>query len=359
MISRFFNGASPFGLFMLLAFAAAYFAFRSEYKRKEAEGLIGPFMRRVRSLPPVLGLALGFVVGAKLVYLVLWWGHHYWGAHRGLYIGTLQDMVFSLRGNWVGGAVGGLAGWWLTRRHWQAPQERLIHPFELMDPLLLYCGIFGFAGAIGFAFFENPQHIGINGLNYYGALIAGTLVFLHINRRYGIRPRVALDLGSPGMMLAYAVGRMGCELAGDGDWGIVNENLRPAWLEWLPDWAWAWRYPHNSIHQGIYIPGCSGAYCTELPAPVYPTPLYESVICMMLFFLLWAIRRRVRRPGVLFAVFALLNGVERFLIEFIRITPRYTIGGWKVSQAQILALCWVGAGVVAAVYSRRAYPVFD
>jgi phosphatidylglycerol---prolipoprotein diacylglyceryl transferase len=353
MISRFFSDASPFGLFMLLAFAAAYFAFRSEYKRKEAEGLIGPFMRRVRSLPPVLGLVLGFVVGAKLWYLLFWLEHH------GVYFGTPQDIVFSWRGNWVGGAVGGLAGWWLTWRHWQPPQERLIHPYELMDPLLLYCGLFGFAGAIGFAFFENPGHFGFNGLNYYGALIGGTLVFLYINRRYGIRPVVALDIGSPGMMLAYAVGRMGCELAGDGDWGIVNENPRPGWLGWLPDWAWAWRYPHNSIHQGIYITGCSGPYCTELPAPVYPTPLYESVICLLLFFGLWGIRRRVRRPGVLFAVFAVLNGVERFLIEFIRVTPRYAIGDWKVSQAQILALCWVGAGVVAGLFSRRTSAVLD
>jgi phosphatidylglycerol---prolipoprotein diacylglyceryl transferase len=353
MISTFHSAASPFGLFMVLAFAAAYYTFRSEYKRKEAEGLIGPFMRRVRSLPPVLGLALGFVAGAKLVY---WWTHR--GIYIGtpLYIGTPQDVVFSWRGSWIGGIAGGLAGWWLTRRHWQPPQELLTHPYQLMDTLLLYCGLFGFAGAIGFAFFENPRHIGFNGLNYYGALIAGTLVYLYINRRYGIRPAIAADIGSPGMMLAYAVGRMGCQLAGDGDWGIVNERPRPAWLQWLPDWAWAWRYPHNSIHQGVYIPGCSGAYCTELPAPVYPTPLYESVICLLLFFFLWGLRRRISRPGHsgrLFAIFALLNGVERFLIELIRVTPRYTIGDWKLSQAQILALGWIGAGLLAALFSRR------
>ena len=335
---------SIFGVFMVLAFAAAYGAFRAEYKRKEAEGLIAAFMRTSRSLPPLAGGILGFAAGAKLVY---WW------AHRGVYIGTAQDFVFSLQGSWIGGAVAGIAGWWLARRYYRPPQQALIHPYQLMDPLLLYCGLFGFAGAIGFAFFENPQHIGFNGFNYYGALIAGTFVYLCINRRYAICPAIALDIGSTGMMLAYAVGRMGCHLAGDGDWGIVNEHPRPSWLQWLPHQAWAWRYPHNSIHQGIYMPGCTGNNCTELPLPVYPTPLYESVACFLLFLLLWQLRRKIKKPGRLFAVFALLNGTERFLIEFIRVTPRYMIGHWKISQAQLLALGWIIAGVWMEWRSRQ------
>jgi len=235
--------------------------------------------------------------------------------------------------------------------------KRTHHSYQLMDTLLLYCGLFGFAGAIGFAFFEDPRHIGFNGLNFYGALITGTLVYLYINHRHGIRPAIAADIGSPGMMLAYAVGRMGCHLAGDGDWGIANKNPRPSWLHWLPDWAWASRYPHNSIHQGSYIPGCTGNYCTELTIPVYPTPLYESIICFLLFLLLWKLRRTIKKPGRLFAVFALLNGAERFLIEFIRVTPRYTIGGWNVSQAQLLALGWIIAGLLTlSLSTQKRYP---
>jgi phosphatidylglycerol:prolipoprotein diacylglycerol transferase len=301
-------------------------------------------MWTIRSLPPLAGGVLGFIAGGKLFYL--------W-VYRGVYLGTPQDFVFSLRGSWVGGVVFGVAALWVTWRYYRAPRKELIHPYQLMDPLLLYCGLFGFAGAIGFAFFENPRHIGFNGLNYYGALIAGTLVYLVINRRCGIRPAIAADIGSPGMMLAYAVGRMGCHLAGDGDWGIVNENTRPAWLNWLPDWAWAWRYPHNNIHQGVYIPGCSGSYCTELVAPVYPTPLYESAACLLLFFFLWGLRKKIQRPGLLFAIFALLNGTERLFIEFIRVTPRYVIGGWKISQAQLLALGWIVAGVITGLISLR------
>jgi len=243
---------SGFGVFLLLAFTGAYFAFRSEYRRKEAEGLI-----------------------------------HY--------------------------------------------------PYKLMDTLLFWCGISGFAGAVLFAKFEKPTLYYIfrfNGLNYYGALIFGTLTYLYINKRNGIRPVIALDIGSPGMMLAYAIGRVGCHVAADGDWGIVNEKPRPGRLSWLPDWAWAYRYPHTS-------------------APVYPTSIYEAVICCLLFLGLWSFRRTLKKPGLLFAFFAILNGAERFLIEFIRVTPRISFGSWDLSQAQILAAGWILTGLLMLAFIAK------
>ena len=181
-------------------------------------------------------------------------------------------------------------------------------------------------------------------------MIAGALTYLYINKRYGIGPAIAADIGSPGMMLAYAVGRMGCHIAGDGDWGIIHSQPRPAWL---PEWLWASRYPHNSVHQGIYIQGCNGNYCTILPTPVYPTPLYEAIICFCLFLLLWGLRRHIKKPGVLFAYFAILNGAERFAIEFIRVNPRYHIGYWNLSQAQVIALGWMLAGLIVLLLSTR------
>jgi phosphatidylglycerol:prolipoprotein diacylglycerol transferase len=345
---------APFGLFLLLAFVSAYLAFRAEYRRKEAEGLIHPFPRTTRHMHPLAWAVAGFIAGAKLGY---WW------QYRGFYIGNLPDFIFSLRGNFVGGLIGALAAWLIAKRKPSLPPViRQTHPYQLMDPLLLYCGLFGFAGAILFAKLDAvpPARalslhwlISFNGLNYYGALIAGALTYLYINKRHGIRPAIAADIGSPGMMLAYAVGRIGCHVAGDGDWGIINEKPLPAGLRWLPEWLWAYRYPHNSIHQGIYIPGCTGNNCTMLVAPVYPTPLYEAIICLCLFFLLWGLRRRIKKPGVLFAYFAILNGAERFVIEFIRVNPRYTIGAWSVSQAQVLALGWIVTGLITLLLSTR------
>jgi phosphatidylglycerol:prolipoprotein diacylglycerol transferase len=333
---------APFGLFLLLAFVAAYYAFRSEYRRKEAEGLIHPFAGPTRLVHPLCWGLLGFVAGAKLVY---WW------LHRNLYIGTPPGFIFSTRGNLVAGLTTGLLVWVIARRKPAAPGTALMHPYQLMDYLLLYCGLFGFAGAIVFAKLEAISNDGLfNGLNYYGALIAGSLTYLYINKRYGIRPAVAADIGSAGMMLAYAIGRIGCHIAGDGDWGIVNNQPRPGWL---PQWLWASRYPHNSVHQGMYIPGCTGSNCTILPAPVYPTPLYEAIICFCLFLLLWKGRRTIKKSGILFAYFAILNGAERFCIEFIRINPRYRIGYWDPSQAQVLALGWMLTGLIVLLLSRR------
>lgn len=337
---------APFGSFLLLAFVAAYLIFRWEYRRKEAEGLLQPFTGPTRIVHPLCWALLGFVVGAKLVY---WW------LHRGVYLGTPQDFIFSGRGNGAAGALAALAAWLIARRFSppKAATEKM-HPYQLMDYLLLYCGLFGFAGALLFARLEalsgDAPLFSFNGLNYYGALIAGTLTYLYINKRYGIRPAVALDIGSLGMMLAYAIGRIGCHVAGDGDWGIANTQPRP---NWLPQWLWASRYPHNSVHQGMYIPGCTGSHCTMLQTPVYPTPLYEAIICFCLFLLLWKLRRTIKKPGILFAYFAILNGAERFCIEFIRINPRYHLGYWNLSQAQVLALGWMLTGLLVLLFSTR------
>jgi phosphatidylglycerol---prolipoprotein diacylglyceryl transferase len=336
---------NPFGLFLLLGFVAAYLTFRLEYRRKEAEGVIHSFNGPGRVVHPLLWALLGFVAGAKLGY---WW------LHRNQYIGTPQDFIFSLRGDLIAGLLAAVVVWEIAKRQSPSKTTEVMHPYQLMDHLLLYCGVFGFAGAILFAKLEDVSAHGLvvsfNGLNYYGGLIAGALTYLYINKRYGIQPAIAADIGSCGMMLAYAVGRVGCHVAGDGDWGIINEQPKPAWL---PEWLWASRYPHNSIHQGIYIPGCTGSNCTVLPAPVFPTPLYEAIICFCLFLLLWKLRRHIKRPGILFAYFAILNGAERFAIEFIRVNPRYVVGYWKLSQAQVIAVACMFAGLIVLLLSAR------
>lgn len=217
---------------------------------------------------------------------------------------------------------------------------------RLMDILLLSCGIIGFAGAVLLAAIEAPDGFGYNGLNYYGGLIFGAVTYLVITRRKGIPLIVAADVGSPGMMLAYAVGRIGCQLSGDGDWGIVNLSPTP---RWLPVWAWAERYPHNVLRQGQYIPGCGGSYCSELPQPVFPTPLYETIVCLLLFWALWRLRRHVR-PGFVFAAYLVSAGLERFLIELIRINPRHFFAGLSLTQAQWISLGMITMGIFVFLY---------
>jgi phosphatidylglycerol---prolipoprotein diacylglyceryl transferase len=240
---------------------------------------------------------------------------------------------------------------------------------RLMDRLLLCCGLIGFAGALFLAKLEDTYGlwhqpwrwlISYHGLTFYGGLLFGAVTYLVILRRQGISLATAADIGSPGMLLAYAIGRMGCHLAGDGDWGIVNRAAKPAWLSWIPDGAWAAHYPHNVIRQGVYMEGCHLDYCTVLPDAVFPTSLYESLVCLLLFFLLWMLRRRLTTPGLLFFIYAILIGLERFLIEYIRVTPKHAFWGWSLTQAQLISLGFIligmaGIGHILAISAKKAY----
>jgi phosphatidylglycerol:prolipoprotein diacylglycerol transferase len=238
-----------------------------------------------------------------------------------------------------------------------------------MDRLLLYCGLIGFAGALLLAKLEDTYGlwhqpwrwlIRYHGLTFYGGLLFGAVTYLVMLRRRGIPPATAADIGSPGMMLAYAIGRLGCHLAGDGDWGIVNRAAKPAWLSWVPDGAWAAHYPHNVIRQGVYLEGCRLDYCTVLPDAVFPTSLYEFLICLLLFFLLWTLRRRLTTPGLLFFIYAIMIGIERFLIEYIRLTPKHIYWGWPLTQAQLISLGFILIGIagishILTVSAKKAY----
>jgi phosphatidylglycerol:prolipoprotein diacylglycerol transferase len=153
------------------------------------------------------------------------------------------------------------------------------------------------------------------------------------------------------MMLAYAVGRLGCQLSGDGDWGIVNLHPKP--FSWLPDWVWSYRYPHNVLEAGNPIAGCAGQYCNQLAQPVYPTPFYEFLMCSVLFLVLWLIRKKIRVAGQLFGIYLIFNGMERFLIEKIRVNTKYEGLPFQPTQAELISLVLVLGGVLLLVKSKK------
>jgi phosphatidylglycerol:prolipoprotein diacylglycerol transferase len=131
-----------------------------------------------------------------------------------------------------------------------------------------------------------------------------------------------LDLAAPGLAIGYAVGRIGCQLSGDGDYGIP----------W--DGPWAMAYP-------------DGVVPTEVE--VHPTPIYETLALGIATYVLWRLRDRLR-PGLLFAVYLVIAGSERFLIEFIRRNEDVAIG---LTQAQLLSLAMAIAGVAWLVAAAR------
>ena len=162
-----------------------------------------------------------------------------------------------------------------------------------------------------------------SGLSIFGGLVLGTLAGVLVVRRAGLPLRAFLDAAAPAMMLGYAIGRIGCQVAGDGDWGVAADiAVKPGWL---PLWLWAQTYDHNIVGTLIAAPG------------VYPTPMYETVMSLLCFGVLWACRKHPFQPGWLFAVYMALAGVERLLIEQIRINPVLNVFGIHATQAEMIA----------------------
>lgn len=208
-----------------------------------------------------------------------------------------------------------------------------------------------FAGILGARIFHILEHtdqflldpasliFSRSGLSIFGGLIFGTLAGIYCVRRWRLPVRPLLDATAPAMMIGYGVGRIGCQVSGDGDWGIAaNMALKPAWL---PNWLWAQTYDHNIVGEIIYLPG------------VYPTPMYETAMALVCFGILWALRRHPFQLGWLFSVYLVLAGVERLLIEQIRVNPVLDVLGVMATQAQMIAVTLIVLGVIGTVALAR------
>jgi phosphatidylglycerol---prolipoprotein diacylglyceryl transferase len=218
----------------------------------------------------------------------------------------------------------------------------------ILGDLVLICALAGLVGARIFAIADYPEELirdpaamifSRSGFSIYGGLCFGLCAGIGYLKRRAIPIAPMLDAVAPAMMLGYGLGRLGCQMAGDGDWGILADmRLKPAWL---PDWLWAQTYDGNILGVTLPFPG------------VYPTPLYECLTALCLFAVLRALRSPQHRPGYLFSVYSLLAGFERLLIEKIRVNVRHDLFGYYLTQAEVVSMAIVVAGIVGALMTLR------
>ena len=246
-------------------------------------------------------------------------------------------------------ALSFLVGGWVATRE----MHRKGGDPEIIWDLLLWAALGGIAGAkIYYLFLHWPDTVANPGrailsragLVWYGGFIAAALLVAWRVRRTGLSIRWMGDVLAPTLALGYAIGRMGCFLVGD-DYG------RPT------DLPWGVAFPRGAPPStaanlrgfGVDIPASVPG---DAVLAVHPTQLYEVAMALLMFAILWRLRTRFASPGVLFALYLALAGVERFIVEIFRAKDDRFFG--FLSVAQIISLALVVGGVIAARRFARA-----
>jgi phosphatidylglycerol:prolipoprotein diacylglycerol transferase len=184
--------------------------------------------------------------------------------------------------------------------------KELGRPADWAYEIVTVALIGGLVGARAYYLVQNHDSLspgdifGGSGLIWYGGLLGGTIAVLGWAHRRDFVSLDLVDIAGPGLALGYAIGRIGCQVSGDGDYG-------KAW-----DGPWAMGYPHGTVP-------------TDPGVTVHPTPIYETLTMGLLAFTLWQLRDQVR-PGVLFALYLVGAGLERFLVEFLRRNEDVALG---------------------------------
>ncbi|MEP6710791.1 MAG: prolipoprotein diacylglyceryl transferase family protein [Ferruginibacter sp.] len=414
---------NTFGLMVALAFVIAALVLSSELKRKEKLGLLVPreetiVVGKPASLSELLINALvGFLFGYKLLGLLFSKPPEV----------NAQDYIFSKQGNILGGIAFaailiGIKWWDKNKQKLKEPERRPVRiwPHDRVGDIIILGLVFGILGAKLFDNFENwdefiKDPIGRifsqSGLTFYGGLIMAAIAICWYGYKKGIKIRHLVDAAAPALIIAYAVGRMGCQISGDGDWGIYNSAYisdatgkvmvaQPGDFDkqlqkyagyftegkvsdsanhslyvtdrtygtldnvphksfkgppFLPNWFFAYSFPQNVNTDGIKIPGNEEDHNRVLPQPVFPTSLYEIIICSLIFLFLWSIRRKIKTPLVMFGIYLILNGIERFFIELIRVNKTYNFLGLHPSQAEIIACLLIISGLAFIFIGKKKY----
>lgn len=353
-----------FGFFLVLAILSAARILFWELRRKAGEGIFHSQKVSITLNKPATAvdyagnIGFGFLVGFKLLYIL---------RHFETFQADAAAVIMSLKGDWFGGlalgAAFGVYQWYSSRRLASIPpkeEEKEIFPHNRIGEITMIAAVAGVLGAKVFAIMETPPDslkelakllFSGSGLTIYGGLIGGFLGVAWYLRKHKIPLTPVLDAVAPALIVAYGVGRLGCHFSGDGDWGIAA-GPQPSWW-FLPQWLWAYDYPHNIINEGVRMANCTLAHCKHLDPPVFPTSVYESLMAFSIGGILWALRKKLHTPGLLFFTYLIFNGLERFFIEKIRVNVHYDLMGFKATQAEIIAVLLLLTGIAGWVVLWR------
>jgi phosphatidylglycerol---prolipoprotein diacylglyceryl transferase len=225
-------------------------------------------------------------------------------------------------------------------------------PANLATEVTLLAIVFGIIGGKLFHLIENwrdflndPIGMAFNpgGLTFYGGLILAIIaIWLYLKAKKVSFLYVA-DAAAPPLALAYGIGRIGCHLAGDGDYGIPTN---------LP---WGTNYENGTVPPSVMFRGSEIA--ENFPGgvvpdntPLHPTPVYEFLSMVVIFFILWKFRKKDWADGKLFMLYFIFTGTSRLLVEFIRLNPRILFG---LSEAQLISIALIIAGIIGFIYFTK------
>ena len=366
-----------FGFFVALAFIGASYTLSSEIHRKTQQGFFKPTYKTEKQngkasiLEILVNSFYGFILGFKLPLFF---------TNFEYVVNNPQETLISTSGNLVIGIITSLSFLLYSlkkaKNHKNSSDSKKqveIEPQQHVGNIIMLGAVSGILGAKIFHLMENPDEIAgffngtnsfFSGLTMYGGLIFAAFTIILYGQKNNLKPKHLIDAAAPSVMLGYAIGRIGCHISGDGDWGVANTLSKPNWLNFLPDWMWAYNYPNNVIgvfgpqlgnSSGIEITNgpCWTGYCTELYPAVFPTAFYEAIICLILFGILWQIRKRISIPGILFSIYLMFNGLERFLIEKIRVNEK--VFGLDITQAEIISSFLFALGLFGLFYFKKIH----
>jgi phosphatidylglycerol:prolipoprotein diacylglycerol transferase len=234
-------------------------------------------------------------------------------------------------------------------RNSRRPRMRPASPSVLMGTIATLAIVGGIVGARLFFVLGNLDQFAADpfgtlfasgGLTFYGGFLLAAGLIVWFLKRHDLSVRAFADTIAPGLILAYGIGRIGCYLAGDGDWGVCSDLAnKPGWL---PAWLWSENFEGNILGS----PATALENCPPAADGVYPTMLYEFAASVAIFAVLWALRKHPYKGGWLFSLYLVMSGIERFFIELIRVNRAYDLMGLVVTRAQLISGLLILAGTV-------------